>query len=83
MDKVDKIIAIVHQLREEMGGGMTTGSSGPVAGFSAAANPAGPSAGTDFPLGKLDGRSRLMRRLPEPYRKALIRNKKRKRKKKS
>jgi hypothetical protein len=78
MDKVDKLIAVVRQLREEMGG-MTTGSSGPVAGFSAAA-PA-PTAGTDLPLGKLDGRSRTMRRLPDPYRKALINDNKKKTKK--
>lgn len=80
MDKVDKLIAIVRQLREEMGG-MTTGSSGSVAGFSAAADPAGPVAGNTYPIP--DGRSRAMRRLPEPYRKALIDNKKKKRKNKS
>lgn len=50
MDKVDRLIAIVRQLREEMGG-MTTGSSGPIAGFSAAADPKGPVAGNTYPMG--------------------------------
>lgn len=43
MDKIDKIINIIRDLKEEM---MTTGSSGPVAGFSGAADPEGPTAGS-------------------------------------
>lgn len=82
MDKVDRLIAIVRQLKEEMA--MTTGSSGPVAGFSAQSPAAGPVAGTTYPMGIPDGRSGVMKRLPEPYRKALIKSKpKKKRKKKS
>ena len=33
MEKVDRIISIVRNLKEQMGGGMTTGSSGATAGF--------------------------------------------------
>ena len=55
MDKVDRIIDIIRNLKEEMAGGgmMTTGSSGGTAGFSAAADPKGPVAGYDKPLGSL------------------------------
>ena len=43
MNKIDKIISIVRQLREEGAvGGMTTGSSGPIAGFSALSPAGGP-----------------------------------------
>ena len=80
MDKTDRIIAAIRQLREEMGGGMTTGSSGGTAGLSADANPAGPVAGNTYPLPIPDGRSRVMRRLPPPYKAALL-NKSQKRNK--
>jgi hypothetical protein len=65
---IDKIISIIRDLREEGAMGMTTGSSGPVAGFSHLSNAAGPVAGTTGPL---DGRSRIMKRLPPEYRKPL------------
>ena len=55
--------------------GMTTGSSGSVAGFSHLSNAAGPVAGTTGPL---DGRTRLMRRLPPEYRRSLSKKKKNK-----
>ena len=53
MDKVDRIIDIIRNLKEEMAGGgmMTTGSSGGTAGFSAAADPKGPVAGYDKVMG--------------------------------
>lgn len=51
MEKIDRIINIVRNLREEMSG-MTTGSSGPNAGFSGAADPKGPVAGYDKVLKK-------------------------------
>lgn len=52
MDKVDKIISIIHQIREEMGG-MTTGSSGPVAGFSEKSPAQGPTPGISPKLGSV------------------------------
>jgi hypothetical protein len=74
MDKIDKLIEIVRTLKEE--GGMTTGSSGPVAGFSSMSNASGPVAGQTPVLPKLDGRSKIMRRLPSPYKRALQKTKK-------
>jgi hypothetical protein len=56
MDKVDRIIDIIRNLKEEMAGGggmMTTGSSGGTAGFSGSADPKGPVAGYDKPLGSM------------------------------
>lgn len=48
MNKLDRLIEIIRELKEEMSsGGMTTGSSGNTAGFSGAANSAGPTAGYD------------------------------------
>lgn len=76
---IDKIISIIRDLREEGAMGMTTGSSGSVAGFSHLSNPAGPVAGTTGPL---DGRSRVMRRLPPEYRKSLSKSKTKKSNKK-
>ena len=67
--KLDKLIEII---REEM---MTTGSTAGKPGFSSNADASGPTAGFD-PLMKLDGRSKLMRRLPQPYRKSLTSKKK-------
>ena len=43
---VDKIIQIVHKLKEDaVVGGMTTGSSGPIAGYSEKSPPEGAHAG--------------------------------------
>jgi len=68
--KLDKLIEMI---REEM---MTTGSTAGKPGFSSNADSSGPTAGFD-PTMKLDGRSKLMRRLPPPYRKSLTSKKKR------
>ena len=67
--KLDKIIEIV---REEM---MTTGSTAGKPGFSSSADASGPTAGFD-PTMKLDGRSKLLRKLPPEYRKSLTSKKK-------
>ena len=68
--KIDKIIQIIRDLKEE---GMVVGAGG----FTGAADPKGPVAGYD-PVMNLDGRSRMMRRLPPEYRKSLSKGKKRK-----
>jgi hypothetical protein len=44
---INKIVSIIRTLKEE---GMTTGSSGAVAGFSALSPAAGPNAGNTYPL---------------------------------
>jgi hypothetical protein len=62
---IDKIISMIRDLREEGAMGMTTGSSGSVPGLSHLSNAAGPVAGTTGPL---DGRLRIMQRLPREYR---------------
>jgi hypothetical protein len=67
MDKADKIIAIIRHLKEE---GMAVGTGG----FSGSSDPKGPVAGYDKVL---DGRSKIMRRLPSPYRESLQKNRKR------
>jgi hypothetical protein len=74
MDKIDKLIFIVRNIREEMI--MTTATSAGKAGFGGSAQgfDPGPTAGYDKPL--FDGRSRIARRLPPPYKSALIKNKK-------
>ena len=68
MDKIDKLISIVRYIREEMA--MTTASTAGKAGFGGSAQgfDPGPTAGYDKPL---DGRSKIARRLPPPYKKAL------------
>jgi len=53
MDKIDKIISIVRNLKED---GMTTGSSGAVAGFSALSPAEGPTAGTTDSITKMQRR---------------------------
>jgi hypothetical protein len=75
MDKIDKLISIVRDIREEMA--MTTASTAGKAGFGGSAQgfDPGPTAGYDKPF---DGRSKIARRLPPPYRSALIKNKKNK-----
>lgn len=74
MDKVDKLISIIRIIREEVT--MSTSSTAGKAGFGGSAQgfDLGPTAGYDKPL--FDGRSRVARRLPPPYRNALINLKK-------
>lgn len=73
MDKIDKLISIVRYIREEMA--MTTASTAGKAGFGGSPQgfDPGPTAGYDKPL--FDGRSRVARRLPPPYKSALIKSK--------
>lgn len=86
MDKrLEKILGIIRNLKEEgivsSGPNMTTGSTVGKAGFGGSSQgfDKGPTAGIDLPLGKLDGRSKIMRRLPPAY-SSFIRNKQNKRK---
>jgi len=78
MDKLDKLISIVRTIREEVT--MSTASTAGKAGFGGSAQgfDPGPTAGYDKPV--FDGRSSVARRLPPPYKNALINLKKRKRK---
>ena len=56
---IEKIIQIVHKLREDaVVGGMTTGSSGPIAGYSEKSPAQGPSAGISPKLGKMQRRNK-------------------------
>jgi hypothetical protein len=75
MDKIDKIINIIRVLKEEGAAMMTTSSTPNKAGFGGSAQgfDPGPTAGYDKPL---DGRSKIMRRLPPQYRKQLQKGKK-------
>jgi hypothetical protein len=72
MDKIDKIINIIRTLKEE--GMMTTSSTTNKAGFGGSSQgfDPGPTAGYDK---LLDGRSKMMRRLPPEYRKGLQKSK--------
>lgn len=63
-------INIIRNLQEDA----PTMSAG-TGGFTGSADPKGPVAGFD-PVMKLDGRSKLMRRLPPQYRKSLTSKKK-------
>lgn len=76
MDKVDKLISIIRNIREEMV--MTTASTVGKSGFGGSAQgfDPGPTAGYDKKL--FDGRSKIARRLPPPYKSALIKDKKQK-----
>lgn len=80
MDKIDRIIGIIRSLREEGIPTMNTASTAGKAGFGGSAQgfDPGPTAGYDKPL---DGRSKVMRRLPPEYRKSLSKTKNRKSKK--
>ena len=82
MNKIDKLISIIRNLKEE---GMSvgsatsptnnTGSTPERAGYGGSAQGFTPShAGYDKPLGR-DGRSKLMRRLPPGYRKFFLKKK--------
>ncbi len=74
---IDKIIEIVRSLREESVPTMNTASTAGKAGFGGSSQgfDPGPTAGYDKLLG-FDGRSKVARRLPPPYRKDLIQKKK-------
>lgn len=67
---IDKIISIIRSLKEDVPT-MSTGSTADSAGFGGSAQ--GPTAGYDMPL---DGRSRMLKRLPPLYRKGLRKRKK-------
>ena len=67
---IDKIISIIRSLKEDVPT-MSTGSTAGSAGFGGSAPP--PTAGLDMPL---DGRSRMLKRLPPLYRKSLRKKKK-------
>jgi hypothetical protein len=56
MNKVDKVISIFRKLKEETTG-MTTGSSGPIAGFSEKSPAAGPTSGITPVIGKMARRN--------------------------
>lgn len=75
---IDKIISIIRSLKEDVPT-MSTGSTAGSAGFGGSAQgfDPGPSAGYDMPL---DGRSRMLKRLPPLYRKGLTKRKKNKNK---
>lgn len=75
MDKIDKIISIIRNIKEEMS--MTTASSSGKSGFGGSAQgfDPGPTAGYDKPL---DGRSKIARRLPPPYKSAMRKSKRNK-----
>lgn len=76
---IDKIIQIIRYLKEEGAPTMSTGSTAGKPGFSGSAPAEGPTAGYDMPL---DGRSKMMRRLPPAYRSDLLKKQKKKKKKK-
>lgn len=66
MNKIDKIIEHFRNLREDGGvPTMNTGTSNGSPGFSAYANSKGPVAGLTPPL---DGRTKILKRLPPLYR---------------
>lgn len=67
---IDKIISIVRSLKEEGGIANVVGAGG----LTGSAEPPGRLDGYDKPM--LDGRSKVMRRLPPLYRKSLISKKK-------
>lgn len=73
---LDKIIDIIRNLREEAIPTMNTASTAGKAGFGGSTQgfDPGPTAGYDKPL--FDGRSKIARRLPPPYKSALINSKK-------
>lgn len=80
MNKVDKVINYFRNLHEDGVPTMNTSTPSGAPGGSAAADASGPFAGTDAPLGKLDGRSRVLRRLSNYYRELYNKTKKKKNK---
>ncbi len=75
MDKIDRIISIIRYLKEEGIPTMNTSSTAGKAGFGGSSQgfDPGPTAGYDKFL--FDGRSKIARRLPPPYKSALIKTK--------
>ena len=70
---IDKIISIIRSLKEDVPT-MSTGSTAGYAGFGGSAQGFDPGlAGHEMPL---DGRSRMLKRLPPLYRKSLRKKKK-------
>lgn len=61
MNKIDKVIEIIRE-------NMVANAPGSGGGFSSSSPAGGPTAGYDQPL---DGRGKIMRRLPPAYRKVL------------
>jgi hypothetical protein len=57
---INKIIDIIRFIKEENGGMMTTGSTTGAPGFSAAADPQGPTAGYDKVMGKMMRRKKII-----------------------
>lgn len=73
MKKIDKVIQYFRNLKEDapvMTSSPTMNTSTPngSAGGSSLADPSGPFAGKDMSLGKIDGRSKMMKRLSKYYR---------------
>ncbi|MGA1048454.1 MAG: hypothetical protein ACO3UU_10605 [Minisyncoccia bacterium] len=68
MSKINIIIEYFRNLREEGVPTINTGTPNGSPGFSSNADSSGPNAGIDSPLGKLDGRSKVMRRMSKYYR---------------
>jgi len=66
--KLDRIISIIKEQ-------MVANAPGSSGGFSGSADSKGPVAGFD-PVMKFDGRSKVAKRLPPPYRADLIKKKK-------
>jgi hypothetical protein len=56
MNKIDRVINIIRKLKEETGG-MTTGSSGAIPGFSEKSPAEGPTSGTSPKLGGMRRRA--------------------------
>ena len=75
MNKLEKLIGIIRSLKEDVPT-MSTGSTAGSAGLGGSAQGFDPGnqgpAGLDMPL---DGRSRMLKRLPPLYRKKLQKNK--------
>ncbi len=69
MSKLDRIIEIIREM-------MVANAPSSGGGFGTSSPAEGPTAGQDMPVGKLDGRTKVMRRLPPAYRKMLSKKKK-------
>lgn len=77
MNKTDIIIKYFRNLREDVGPSMpsmNTGTQNGAPGFSSYAKE--PNTGIDPPLGRIDGRSRVMKRLSKYYRELYNKTKK-------
>lgn len=78
MNKVDKVINYFRNLREDGLPTMNTSTPNGSAGGSSSADASGPFPGIDLPLGKIDGRSRMLKRLSKYYRELYNKTKKKK-----